>query len=110
MGNLTDEEVGARAVVAEEERIKTVLAGLDNVTNFYVGDVGQSVYSVLKYNSTGAVVVVRGVHSGTLECGGGDQYVFDGARTETQYFVTEQSAKLIRVNESVYGLSRSPCT
>ena len=108
--NLTDRAVGARAAAAEEERIETVLSGLDNITEFYVGDVGQSAYSILEYNDTGAIVIVRGVHSGTLDCGGGDQYVFDGARTRTRYFVTEQSVRLVRVNESVYGLSTNPCT
>lgn len=109
-GNLTDEEVGARAVAAEEDRIETVLSELDNVTAFYVGDVGQSEYSVLEYNSTGAIVVVRGIHSGTIDCADGEQYTFDGARTETRYFVTEESARVIQVHERVYGLSSNPCT
>jgi len=108
--NLTDEEVGERAVAAEEDRIETVLSELDNVTAFSVDDVAQSEYTVLKYNNTGAIVIVRGVHSGKIECDDGEGLNFDGARTETQYFVTEASTRLIQVNERVYGLSPNPCS
>jgi len=108
--NLTDEEIGARAVAAEEDRIETVLSELDNVTAFYVGDVEQSEYSVLEHNSTGAIVVVRGVHSGRIDCNDGEEFTFDGARTETRYFVTEGSIRLIQVYDRVYGLSPTPCT
>lgn len=55
------------------------------------------------------LVRVRGVHSGGLECETNESYTIDGWRTETRYFVTEGSVRLVTVSKDVIGKGYDPC-
>jgi hypothetical protein len=106
---LSNESASRRAVAAEERRIGETLSGWANISWYSTGDVAQSEYTVLDRNETGVLVRVRGVHSGGLECETNESYTIDGWRTETRYFVTEGSVRLVTVSKDVIGKGYDPC-
>lgn len=103
---IAGEDAGERAIAAEEERIERVTADWENLSALYIGDIRQPEYTISDRNETGVTVIVVVGHSLSFEeC---NHYV-DGATTRVQYFVTENSVRLLTIIEDVYGRYNRPC-
>lgn len=84
-----------QAIAAEKDRIRTALDGRENLTGLGFGILRPAEAEVTERNATGAFVDVMVGYSFTIEnCGS-----YDGATTETRYFVSPDRTRLIDVEQ-----------
>lgn len=103
---LSAEAAGERAIGAESERIRRVVADWENLTMLAIGDIRPAEYTIQERNESGVVVTVTVGHSLSFDC----NYHVDGATTKARYLVTDGDVRLLEVIEDVYGRYGRPCS
>jgi hypothetical protein len=91
------ETAGERAIAAEKARIRNVTSAWSNLTDLSFGILRPADYELRRRNASGVVVDVTVGYSTSFTCGPS----VDGAATETQYVVTAETVRLVRVEQDV---------